>query len=242
MTFDVFEYSNKGGRDYNEDSIGSRYDENGGIFVVADGLGGHSLGEVASECVVSTLVDGFSGLGDDPVAQIRLLIKAANDNVLALQAQRNTVMKSTAAVLAISGGMAFIANTGDSRVYYFHEGRIAAYTEDHSVAYKKYKSGEITREEICDDDDQSRLLRSLGSPDRFEPDITAIQGNVCAGDAFLLCSDGAWEYIRDDEMLIDMFKAADSQQWAELMLLRLMERIDEKNDNVSIMTIRVLQE
>ena len=73
MTFDVFEYSNMGGRDYNEDSTGCRYNEGGGIFVVADGLGGHSLGEVASECVVNTIVDGYAGLGEDPVAQIRLL-------------------------------------------------------------------------------------------------------------------------------------------------------------------------
>ena len=228
-----------GGRDYNEDSTGCRYNEGGGIFVVADGLGGHSLGEVASECVVNTIVDGYAGLGEDPVAQIRLLIKAANDGVLALQAQNNTVMKSTAAVLAIENGRGLIANTGDSRVYYFHDGKIAAYTEDHSVAYKKYKSGEITREQLSTDEDQSRLLRTLGSEDRFEPDIKMLPENICAGDAFLICSDGAWEFVRDDEMLIDLFKSADSKGWAELMLMRLMERVDGTNDNVSVLTVRV---
>ena len=59
MKFEVFEYTNKGGRSYNEDNVGSRLTENGGIFVVADGLGGHSRGEVASECVVSTIRSGW---------------------------------------------------------------------------------------------------------------------------------------------------------------------------------------
>ena len=240
MTFDVFEYSNKGGRGYNEDSTGCRYGDGGGIFVVADGLGGHSLGEVASECVVNTIVGGYTALGEDPAAQIRLLIKAANDGVLALQAQRSTVTKSTAAVLAIEGDKAVIANTGDSRVYYFHEGKIAAFTDDHSVAYKKYKSGEITREMLSTDEDQSRLLRTLGSEDRFEPDTHLLPHSIASGDAFLLCSDGLWEYVTDDEMLIDMFKAADSKQWAELMLLRLMERVDGTNDNVSVLTVKII--
>ena len=73
---------------------------------------------------------------------------------------------------------------------------IAEYTDDHSVAYKKYKAGEITREEIGFDDDQSSLLRTLGSEDRYEPSVRELNLVPRKGDAFLLCSDGFWEYVK----------------------------------------------
>ena len=167
------------------------------------------------------------------------LFEQANSAVLALQRENHTVMKSTAAVLAIENNKAILANSGDSRVYYFHNDTIAAYTNDHSVAYKKYKAGEITRDMLGGDEDQSRLLRTLGSEDRYLPDIFSPPNLVTSGDAFLLCSDGAWEYIRDEEMLVDLLKSETTQQWTELMLLRLMERIDGENDNVSIITIKI---
>ena len=239
MKFEVFEYTNKGGRSYNEDNVGSRLTENGGIFVVADGLGGHSRGEVASECVVSTILSGWQQDNGDQSVRINGLFEQANSAVLALQRENHTVMKSTAAVLAIKNNKAILANSGDSRVYYFHNDTIAAYTNDHSVAYKKYKAGEITRDMLGGDEDQSRLLRTLGSEDRYLPDIFSPPNLVTSGDAFLLCSDGAWEYIRDEEMLVDLLKSETTQQWTELMLLRLMERIDGENDNVSIITIKI---
>lgn len=120
--FDIFEYTNQGGHSYNEDSIGSSNEGSRGIFVVADGLGGHALGEEASAA-------------------------------------------------AVNGDQAAWANVGDSRVYFIHRNNLHAYTNDHSVAFKKYKAGETTREQIASDEDQPRLLRSLGSEERNEPEL-----------------------------------------------------------------------
>lgn len=237
MNFDVFKFSNRGGRDYNEDYAGYRCENGCGIFVVADGLGGHSFGELASKCAVETIVGVWQGMGQDAEAAIKGAVSAANENILALQAQKNTVIKSTAAILAVENGRAAIANSGDSRVYCFHNSALAACTEDHSVAYKKYKAGEITRDMLATDEDQSRLLRNLGGQDRFEPDVRELPYSVDAGDAFLLCSDGAWEYLRDDEILIDLLKAEDARQWGELLLLRVMDRINGENDNLTIITV-----
>lgn len=237
--FDVFEYTNQGGRSYNEDSIGSSYDDSRGIFVVADGLGGHALGEEASAIVVETIISGWDSSEIDALAQLKKKIAEANQNILRLQEEKNTVMKSTAAVLAVNNSRAIWANVGDSRVYFIHKNSIYAYTKDHSVAYMKYKAGEITREQIATDEDQSRLLRSLGSKERNEPDIYVADVSLEMGDAFFLCSDGAWEYLMDEEILIDFLKSETAEQWAELMMLRIIERVSGENDNLSLLTVMI---
>lgn len=240
MTFDVYEYTSPGGRDYNEDSLGSSCSENGGIFVVADGLGGHALGEKASAAAVETIVTDWNVDAESISDQINEKIEAANQKILEMQKEEKCIMKTTAAVLAISGNKAVMANSGDSRVYYFHKNTLKTHTNDHSVAYKKYKAGEITREQIAFDEDQSCLLRSLGGEDRYMPDITEIDNDIESGDAFILCSDGAWEYLLDEEMMIDLLKSETAKEWSELLMLRIMERLGEvKNDNLSILTVMV---
>ena len=149
-------------------------------------------------------------------------------------------MKSTAAALYVMGSRAIWAHAGDSRLYYIHEGRITACTEDHSVAYKKYKAGEITKREIAFDEDQSRLLRSIGGVDHNEPTIRVYEEFLSPGDAFLLCSDGAWEFLDDEEIVIDLLKSTCAKQWTEYLLLRMMERIKGGNDNLTLLTVKLM--
>lgn len=237
MIFDKFEYTNQGGRPYNEDAVGSEESGESGIFVVADGLGGHQFGEVASTCVRDTLLKEWRPDEENRVIWLKDIVAKANNRVLAIQKEKKCVLKSTVVALTIDGDKAVWANVGDSRLYYLHESRIYAVTEDHTVSYKKYKAGEITREQICQDEDQSCLLRSIGSEDRNEPDIHISDVPLEAGDAFLLCSDGVWEYLKEEEVLIDLLKAENAKEWAELLLLRMMARIDEENDNLTLLTL-----
>ena len=219
--------------------MGSRIEDDHGIFVVADGLGGHSFGELASACVRDTLLDGFPCRDGDPAQWLETQIAEANQRVLALQQEKNAVLKSTVAALYVMGSRAIWAHAGDSRLYCIHEGRIRACTEDHSVAYKKYKAGEITRREIAFDEDQSRLLRSIGGVDHSEPAVRVYEEFLSPGDAFLLCSDGAWEFLDDGEIVIDLLKSKSAKQWAEYLLLRMMERIRGGNDNLTLLTVRL---
>lgn len=237
MIFDKYEFTNRGGRSDNEDSAGSMICGDNGIFVVADGLGGHSFGKIASACVRDTLLESFPCQDGNPSWWLGEQIEKANQRLLALQKERNAVLKSTAAVLYITAERAVWAHVGDSRLYYIHENRLRAFTEDHSVAYKKYKAGEISRSEIAFDEDQSRLLRSLGSIDHKEPVIRAYEESLVPGDAFFLCSDGAWEYLDDEEIVIDFLKSENARQWAQYLLLRMMERVSGANDNLTILTI-----
>ena len=239
MTLDSYLFTNQGGRFYNQDAVGSSELPGGGIFVVADGLGGHLDGELASKCVVDTILDKHSAQGESLTDWLEARIKEANAKILELQEQRRSNMKSTVAALVVNGSDAAWANVGDSRVYYLHNRAIADITEDHSVAYKKYKSGEITRAQIGTDEDQSCLLRVLGNPDRNQPECHGPRQPIEPGDGFFLCSDGMWEYILDEEILVDFLKADSAQTWGELLQLRAMERIRSGNDNLSLITVKV---
>lgn len=237
MIFDVFEYSNKGGRSYNEDAVGHKIEGNSALFVVADGLGGHSLGEVASACVRDTLVSGWEAGQGDRADWLTDQITKANENVLKLREERGKVLKSTVVVLSIDDDKAVWAHSGDSRLYCIHNDEISAITDDHSVAFKKYKAGEITRDEIATDEDQSSLLRVIGNEERFEPQVCVFEEPVGRDDAFLLCSDGAWELFKDEEVLIDYLKSENARSWAERLLVRIIDRIEPDHDNLTILTV-----
>lgn len=239
MGFDVFDYSSQGGRAYNEDAVSYKVIGNSGVFVVADGLGGHQYGELASSCICDVLVDAWNGaFMQDTAIWLQNQIALSNNRILKLQEEKRAVLKSTVVALAVDNGKAVWTNVGDSRLYYLHDGELISYTNDHSVAYKKYAAGMITRDQIRTDEDQSSLLRSVGSPERSAPELYP-PVYLQPGDAFMLCSDGLWEYISDGEVLIDLLKATTAKEWAENLLLRAIDRVNGKHDNISILTVMV---
>lgn len=237
MEITAYQYTNRGGRDHNEDSVRCRIDPERGVFVVADGLGGHQKGEVASAVAADALLDGCLRLEEPTGESLLKLMQAANQAVLDRQARDGQEdMRTTAALLCLRKNSALWAHVGDSRVYHFSGGAIASVTGDHSVTYKKYLGGEIGYLDVYHDDDRSSLLRVLGR----QPCLPEAGGAPCApGDAFLLCSDGFWEFVYQEEMLIDLAKAETPEQWAQLMLLRRIRRAPEGSDNFSVITVFV---
>jgi serine/threonine protein phosphatase PrpC len=231
------QFSNKGGRERNEDFVSCFADEqkNTGFFILADGLGGHSHGGVASELVVRSMMDGLKAAEIINADTVLGIMKSANDLLLKAQEQPEYKrMKSTAVLLCIQGGDIICAHIGDSRLYYFNDGAAQFITADHSVSYKKYRQRQISYEEISSDEDRSSLLRVMGNSERFEPEINILPAS---GGAFLLCCDGFWEYIKKDEMLADLLKSESPREWTEYMLLRHIARAGEKNDNFSSIAV-----
>lgn len=236
---DIFAYTSHGGREYNEDSVGYAFTADGAAVVLADGLGGHQGGAVASKAAVDTILDQpANGSGND-VEWLTERINSANSVILEEQKVKGNKMKSTVVALKISGGAATWAHVGDSRLYYLHNSEIAAVTEDHSVAFKKYSAGEISRADIATDEDQSSLLRSLGNSGDPKIDYGTTSSELQPGDGFMLCSDGMWEYLQDEEILFDSLKSDTAQGWAELLLLRVIERIKPNSDNLSVITVLI---
>lgn len=237
MKISAFSYTNLGGRDHNEDSVRCRIEGQRGVFVVADGLGGHQCGEVASALAADILLDGCLQAETLDADTLTSLFRDANAKVLEQQSQPGQEgMKTTAALLCLEGDRVLRAHIGDSRVYHFSGGALASVTGDHSVTYKKYLGGEISYMDVYHDDDRSSLLRVLGKP-TCQPDTEA--ETAAPGDAFILCSDGFWEFVYNEEMLLDLAKASSPQHWAELMLLRHIRRVPPGNDNFSLITVFV---
>lgn len=242
MKIDAYCYTNPGGREDNEDSADHRIDGDRGFFVLADGLGGHRGGADASALVVESMLSGWGEApGESMGERLAACISQANQAVLNEQQGRGLVMKSTVVALALDAGKAAWAHVGDSRLYHITGGHIYHATRDHSVTYKKYLMGEIRREEINFDEDRSSLLRVVGDAAKCLPECgePLNGGAVLPGDAFLLCSDGFWEYLFDEEILIDRLKAESPRQWAESMLLRLLPRMRPGSDNLTLMTVFV---
>ncbi len=240
MRIDYYTYSDSGGRENNEDAVGAKVYDDRGIFVVADGLGGYVDGEIASKCVVDTVLDSFiDEPADSGSKYIARVLAEANDSIMKLQRTHGCIMKSTAVAMMIDSETVTWGHVGDSRLYYIHDNTIKYITHDHSVAYKKYAAGEISRSQIRTDEDQPGLLRTLGSRDRYEAEIYGESVRPEQGDAFMLCTDGLWVYLEDDEVLADRLKARDARDWAGKLLARVNERVDGYNDNLSLITVIV---
>ena len=235
MEICAYSYTNRGGRDHNEDSLRASAEQ--GVFVLADGLGGHGRGEVASALAVDTLFTAMTQTGELDGERLLALFQSANEEILRQQAQPDQAeMRTTAVALKLTGDTAVWAHIGDSRLYRFSDGELAEVTQDHSVTYRKFLGGEISYMDVYHDDDRSRLLRVLGKePCRPE----AGSAPVSPGDAFLLCSDGFWEYVYNEEMQADLCKARTPEEWAESMLLRHIRRTPPGNDNFSLITVFV---
>lgn len=225
---EIATYTDAGGRARNEDTV--RYTARGEdalCLVLADGLGGHGGGEQASAAAARSICGGWDGTAD--AGKLTALVREANRRVLALQTPQ-CAMKTTVAVLTLAGKQAVWAHAGDSRLYRFRDGALSFQTRDHSVAQLGVLLGEITADQIRFHEDRSRVLRALGQDNELTVE-TGEQELDGGRHAFLLCSDGFWEYVLEAEMEEDLRNAAGPEDWLARMRLRLKERIPADNDN-----------
>lgn len=223
MFIDSAKYTCAAGHDINEDSHLCNTDK--GIFIVADGLGGHSDGEKAS----FTAIEYFekNSLGGYTDQKITELMEGANTEVIS----NGDGGKTTVAAAFMENGNFIYANAGDSRVYYFRNGKIIAQTKDHSVCQASVDMGMIRPEDIRGNEDRSRLLKVLGSEEKLNIKKHYQPIRMQQGDAFLICSDGFWEYVFETEMEADLLKSESAEVWLKHMLKRHILRAENKGDN-----------
>ena len=221
-------YTDTGGRAANEDSTRqARQGEDRLCLVVADGLGGHGGGARASAAAADTICREWRGEAD-PEA-LKGLVRRGHEAVTAIQTPQ-CAMKSTVVALELAGNRAAWAHVGDSRLYHFADGRLVFQTRDHSASQIAVFMGEITVDQIRFHEDRNRVLRALGQTDALT--VEAGSETLCPGrHAFLLCTDGFWEYVLENEMAADLAMAADPLDWLVRMRSRLMARVPADNDN-----------
>lgn len=233
--------SDPGNRPYNEDSLDVA--ERGGthLFILADGLGGHGKGEVASAIAVRESLDTFAKLPPDDALLPQCALAGQAALLDAQQADGDSSeMKTTLVLLRVTPeeGMAQWLHVGDSRLYRFAGSALAERTLDHSVPQMLVATGQIRERDIRFHEDRNRLVRVMGmewnSPAYTLSDSTPLTPQA----RFLLCTDGFWEYILEKEMERCLFRADTPSDWLESMRKIVVKRGKHKNmDNYSAIAV-----
>ena len=232
--------SNIGSRKVNEDAISTIERDGAYGFIVCDGLGGQGMGDAASKLVSDCFVDCFKSLEIDET----FLPKALDCAQSTLSKEKNTLkikkqMCTTAVALAINYSTAYVGHIGDSRLYFFEDNKLKFKTLDHSLPQMLALQGEIKEEDIAHHPDRNKLLRALGT-DWDKPMYTVSEPiTLNKNQAFLLCTDGIWEWITDDQ-LSDLLKVSScAEEWLE-KIVNAVEHSSQKIERDNYSAIAVL--
>ncbi len=188
-------------RSGNEDSFYAHASKASGLFVVADGMGGHAAGEVASEMAVQIVSRELASIDDlhstaarDKVAEsIRMANRAIYDRTITESDKQG--MGTTASLLLMSGARYLIGQVGDSRIYLLRDGALIQITKDHSYVQEQVDAGFLTPEQARYHPYSNVITRCVGASEEVEPDTYA--GEVKKGDVFLVASDGLTGMVDD---------------------------------------------
>ncbi len=207
-------FSDKGERQINEDTVGVLKKEDTFYFFLADGLGGHGLGNIASGFAVDELKAYFqhTDVLEEGIIHVQeVLLKEQKK-----QGYRGE-MKTTVTLLSIAQSAVRYSHVGDSRIYHFHRGKLKDRTLDHSVCQRLVEARLIREKDIRNHPDRSKLLKALGEP-WGDYKVEVREQVYDASDAYLLCSDGFWEHITEKEMQKCLKKSKNTKDWIDRMV------------------------
>ncbi|MDH7487090.1 MAG: protein phosphatase 2C domain-containing protein [Anaerolineae bacterium] len=219
-----------------------------GLFIVADGMGGHEGGEVASKLAVEIVADQLirnvllrrfteeeQPLGEAVRAHLTQAISQANERVYRLARERANDMGCTLTLALVLDGQAYIANVGDSRTYVYGRGGLRQVTTDHSVVASLIAAGMAEPEELYTHPDRHVVYRAIGGKSAVEADIR--EEGLVPGDTLLLCCDGLWEAIREEGIEDVLLTHFDPQAACDEMIRRANQAGGE--DNISVILVKV---
>lgn len=215
-------WSDRGDREINEDAVGHGASGENECYIVCDGLGGHEKGEVASRTAVSAALDMFSRMSGSRADSRSILEQCflnSQEKVTAYQKEHRGAsgMKTTMSMLLKTGGLIQWGHIGDTRIYRFQAGEMVSRTFDHSVPQMLVFIGEIKESQIRFHEDRNRLLKVIGAP-WYKPQYEIADASVLTdSEAFLLCTDGFWEWITEDEMICSLRESRTPAEWLDAM-------------------------
>lgn len=238
--------TSRGGRYLNEDVLKVVKGEHYALLLLADGLGGHGDGGLAAACCVETIADAFvqaPGLSDD---LLHGLVDKADQAIAAKRIEQRLPPNSaltTLVMLAFIGGQVRWAHVGDSRIYWFRRGRLMHRTRDHTVA--ELVSGLPADAPTAPPHpaDRNRLLRVIGAGTGCRAELADAPIVAEPDDAFLLCSDGVWSVISDQEITGCLSKASDPVDWGtgleEKLRIPPGSQATDDRDNYAMVTAMI---
>lgn len=224
-------------RSANEDAF--FLDAEGRLGMVADGMGGHQAGEVASSTIAQVFKEGYAALGDLPPAErLQRLVAEANARILQKSQERTEFrgMGSTITALLFADGTYFVAQVGDSRTYLLRDGALLQVTEDHTLVQAQINMGVITREQARHSRLKHILTRSMGGHEEVQLDLR--QGETKPGDLFLLSSDGFHGELEEEEIRNLLVHPEPLDEKANRCIRFANDR--DGSDNITVVLARVL--
>jgi len=233
-------------RELNEDSIRviqptdpNELAQRGILVVVADGMGGHNAGEIASQLAVEVVVQRYADDTKEPGSALANALEQANRVIVdaASRDVRYSGMGTTCTALVLRGGLAYCAHVGDSRLYLARGNDIFLMTEDHSALMHLVRQGTITADEARHHPDKSVIVRALGARDDVDVATWEKPLPVRPGDTFLMCSDGLYDLVEDEEIK-QIVMLGDPQPACENLIALAKERGGHDNITVGIVSLK----
>lgn len=242
MKYQLAHYSLCGARAANEDRVGTSERSNAVLMVVADGLGGHSGGELAAQTLVETVLRIFQNVKqrsiEDPSAFLALTILQAHKAVAARGKMHVPPLqaRTTCVLCLVQNGYAYWAHVGDSRLYHFRQHKLLTRTEDHTAIEQLRRDGLISEAEMSTHPRKSFLMQSIGGGST--PTVTlGGQTRLFTGDLLVLCSDGLWEAFNADEIGANLNRPR-LDEALEDMLAAAEKKMGDTCDNLSAVGLR----
>ena len=243
IKYDFAVLSCSGDRDYNEDCIQVQESEGQILFALADGLGGMGGGTISSSLAIQGAMELFLDRNEE--FTLDYAMECAQKAVRTGQMMHPDAdkMSSTLVLLQFKDGTASWIHIGDSRLYMFRDNLLYMMTEDHSVPQMLVSMGEITPDQIRNHQDRNRLLRTLGLEEEIKEELPKRSCRLQDKDAFLICSDGFWELIREKEMSDALQTSGSSNEWLSAMRKVVEKRgRDNEMDNYSAICVIASQD
>jgi serine/threonine protein phosphatase PrpC len=221
-----------GDRQSNQDAHASMRQGGLACFVISDGAGGHAGGEIASNLVVTGVIESFLQEQSFGARALQFYVNQAINNVTHGKNTDGKLkdMSATVATLLVDNDnrCALWSHLGDTRIYMFRNKKICGVTRDHSLVQQFVDAGYCAADALRTHPQRSILYAAVGTDGETAPEMTPEPIHLNEGDAFLLCTDGFWERITETEMEHYLAKAASVDDW-----LRKMRQIVENNSNKS---------
>ena len=217
-----------------------------GLFIIADGMGGHGNGQEASQLAIRAMRESILmtlqlGIEDEALPELLSeAVQSANRSIYKRNQQRHADMGTTTTVALLWGTTAYIANVGDSRTYIYREvDGLTQVTQDHSTVARLVKRGAISAGDVYTHPKRNEIYRSLGNHPTVEVDTFTV--TVQPGDILLLCSDGLWEMVRDAE--IEEILRSSASFCSQLCAMLVQAALNRGGkDNISVIAVGVREE
>ncbi|HSI23561.1 MAG TPA: protein phosphatase 2C domain-containing protein [Methylophilaceae bacterium] len=205
MKFTIYQDSRQGPRQYNQDRVAYSYSKDALLTVLADGMGGHRNGEVAAQFAIEVLTDSFQRMArptlSNPFKFLDDHIRQVHDAIdrHALLSDMPEPPRTTIVTALVQHDALYCAHAGDSRLYHFRGGKLLFRTEDHSKVQMLYRKGVISKDEMLTHPERNKIYNCVGGEEQPQIEMSP-KRDVQDGDVVLLCTDGLWTLLADEEI------------------------------------------